>query len=93
MLEGETLQLDQGPNAETVKILARPDVLEKLAFEGSLPTPGTAQQFAARIQSEHAKWGKLPFSRLFDKAIEYGRKGFLVSPTIAGQWAAQVPIL
>ena len=46
-------------NAETVKILARPDVLEKLAFEGSLPTPGTAQQFAARIQSEHAKWGKL----------------------------------
>jgi len=41
----------------------------------------------------HAKWGKLPFSRLFEKAIEYGRKGFLVSPTIAGQWAAQIPIL
>ena len=46
-------------NAETVKILARADVLEKLAFEGSLPTPGTAQQFASRIRSEHAKWGKL----------------------------------
>jgi gamma-glutamyltranspeptidase/glutathione hydrolase len=41
----------------------------------------------------HAKFGKLPFARLFEKAIEYGRKGFLVSPTIAGQWAAQVPIL
>jgi gamma-glutamyltranspeptidase/glutathione hydrolase len=41
----------------------------------------------------HAKWGKLPFAKLFEKAIEYGRKGFLVSPTIAGQWAAQVPIL
>ena len=41
----------------------------------------------------HAKWGKLPFSRLFEKAIEYGRKGFLVSPTIAGQWALQVPVL
>src|SRR5215831_9236092 len=25
----------------------------------------------------HAKWGKLPFARLFEKAIEYGRKGFL----------------
>src|SRR6185295_10530147 len=41
----------------------------------------------------HARWGKLPFSRLFEKAIEYGRKGFLVSPTISGQWAKQVPIL
>jgi len=41
----------------------------------------------------HAKWGKLPFKKLFERAIEYGREGFLVSPTIAGQWAAQVPIL
>jgi len=41
----------------------------------------------------HAKFGKLPFARLFEQAIEYGRKGFLVSPTIAGQWAAQTPIL
>jgi gamma-glutamyltranspeptidase/glutathione hydrolase len=41
----------------------------------------------------HAKFGKLPFKRLFEQAIEYGRKGFLVSPTIAGQWAHQVPEL
>src|SRR6476660_4407825 len=41
----------------------------------------------------HAKWGKLPFERLFERAIHYGRKGFLVSPTISGQWAKQVPIL
>ena len=38
----------------------------------------------------HAKFGKLPFERLFEPAIRYGREGFLVSPTIAGQWAAQV---
>jgi len=38
----------------------------------------------------HAKFGKLPFKKLFEHAIEYGRKGFLVSPTIAGQWANQV---
>ena len=38
----------------------------------------------------HAKFGKLPFRKLFERAIEYGRKGFLVSPTIAGQWANQV---
>src|SRR5688572_11091289 len=41
----------------------------------------------------HAKFGKLPFKRLFERAIEYGRKGFLVSPTIAAQWANQVPEL
>jgi gamma-glutamyltranspeptidase / glutathione hydrolase len=41
----------------------------------------------------HRRWGKLPFEKLFEKAIEYGRNGFLVSPTIAGQWEKQVPEL
>src|SRR5271168_652279 len=40
----------------------------------------------------HAKFGKLPFGRLFEPAMSYGRNGFLVSPTIAAQWAAQVPL-
>lgn len=40
----------------------------------------------------HAKFGKLPFERLFEPAIGYGRNGFLVSPTVAEQWAAQVPL-
>jgi gamma-glutamyltranspeptidase/glutathione hydrolase len=40
----------------------------------------------------HAKFGKLPFDRLFEPAISYGRRGFLVSPTIAEQWAAQVQL-
>jgi tripartite-type tricarboxylate transporter receptor subunit TctC len=46
-------------NAEAVKILARPDVKDKLAAEGSEATPGTPQQFAAYIRAEHAKWGAL----------------------------------
>jgi len=41
----------------------------------------------------HRRWGKLPFEKLFEKAIQYGREGFLVSPTIAGQWEKQVPEL
>jgi len=41
----------------------------------------------------HSRWGKLPFRKLFERAIQYGREGFLVSPTIAGQWAKQVPEL
>ena len=40
----------------------------------------------------HAKFGKLPFEKLFEPAISYGRNGFLVSPTVAEQWAAQVPL-
>jgi gamma-glutamyltranspeptidase / glutathione hydrolase len=38
----------------------------------------------------HGKFGKLPFRKLFEPAIRYGHEGFLVSPTIAGQWHAQV---
>ena len=41
----------------------------------------------------HRRFGRLPFERLFERAIRYGREGFLVSPTIAGQWAKQVPEL
>ncbi len=41
----------------------------------------------------HQKFGRLPFKRLFEAAIRYGREGFLVSPTIAGQWEKQVPEL
>src|SRR5574341_1336736 len=38
----------------------------------------------------HGKFGKLTFKKLFEPAIRYGREGFLVSPTIASQWAKQV---
>jgi len=38
----------------------------------------------------HARFGRLPFPRLFERAIRYGRDGFLVSPTVSRQWAAQV---
>jgi gamma-glutamyltranspeptidase/glutathione hydrolase len=41
----------------------------------------------------HRRWGKLPFEKLFERAMRYGREGFLVSPTIAGQWEKQVPEL
>jgi gamma-glutamyltranspeptidase/glutathione hydrolase len=41
----------------------------------------------------HARFGRLPFARLFERAIGYGREGFLVSPTVAAQWARQAPEL
>ncbi|OBF20639.1 gamma-glutamyltransferase family protein [Mycobacterium sp. ACS4331] len=41
----------------------------------------------------HARFGGLPFAQLFEPAIEYGRSGFLVSPTVAAQWARQAPVM
>ncbi len=55
----------------------------------TVTVPGCVQAWA----DLHAKFGKLPFERLFERAIRYGREGFLVSATIAGQWAKQVPEL
>ena len=55
----------------------------------SVTVPGCVS--AWRMLSE--KFGKLPFEKLFEAAIRYGREGFLVSPTIASQWAKQVPEL
>jgi tripartite-type tricarboxylate transporter receptor subunit TctC len=46
-------------NAEVVNLLARKDVQDKLAAEGSLPTPGTPAQFGEFMRVEHAKWGAL----------------------------------
>jgi gamma-glutamyltranspeptidase/glutathione hydrolase len=40
----------------------------------------------------HNRFGKLPFARIFEPAVGHGRNGFLVSPTIAGQWAEQAPM-
>jgi gamma-glutamyltranspeptidase/glutathione hydrolase len=55
----------------------------------SVTVPGAVSAWAEL----HAKFGKRPFARIFEPAIGYGRDGFLVSPTIAAQWAAQVPEL
>jgi len=54
----------------------------------SVTVPGAVSAWAEL----HAKFGKLPFDRLFEPAISYARNGFLLSPTIAEQWAAQVPL-
>ena len=35
------------------------------------------------------RFGKLPFADLFEPAIGYARDGYMVSPTIAKQWANQ----
>ncbi len=44
-------------NAETNKALGTEQMKHKLFEDGSTPLGGTAEQFAAFIKSEHAKWG------------------------------------
>jgi gamma-glutamyltranspeptidase/glutathione hydrolase len=51
----------------------------------SVSVPGCVQAWVEL----HQKFGKLPFEKLFEAAIRYGREGYMVSPTIARQWAAQ----
>jgi gamma-glutamyltranspeptidase/glutathione hydrolase len=39
------------------------------------------------------RFGKLPFERLFESAVEYAEGGYLVSPFVASRWAQQLPEL
>jgi gamma-glutamyltranspeptidase/glutathione hydrolase len=51
----------------------------------SVSVPGAVAGWRALSE----KFGKLPFAKLFEAAIRYGREGYLVSPTISRQWALQ----
>ena len=46
-------------NGAIVKALADPEVKKKLAEQGAEPYSERPEQFAAFIQSETAKWGKV----------------------------------
>lgn len=46
-------------NAEFVRILKTPNVLERLAGDGAEAAPTTPEEFAAFIKSEIAKWAKV----------------------------------
>lgn len=46
-------------NLEVNKILALPDVREKLESQGAIPTPGTPADFGNLIRNEVEKWAKV----------------------------------
>lgn len=46
-------------NAEVVRIVERPETREWLIKQGAEPSPGTAEQFAARIRGDIERFGKL----------------------------------
>ena len=46
-------------NGEIAKVLARPDIRERLASQALEPASRTPEQFSDYIRSEAVKWGKL----------------------------------
>jgi gamma-glutamyltranspeptidase/glutathione hydrolase len=64
------------------------DAMPKVGWD-TVTVPGQVAGWKALSE----RFGKLPFERLFAPAIGYAQEGFLVSPQIARQWAAQVPVL
>ena len=56
---GMTRDLQLRINAETARVLALPDVREKLATLGLDPAPGTPEALAALIQGESIKWARV----------------------------------
>ena len=46
-------------NAEVVRILAMPDVQEKLRGLGAEPQPSTSDEMAAILRKDAERWGKI----------------------------------
>lgn len=60
----------------------------QMPFEGweTVTVPGVVSAWVAISQ----RFGRLPFAELFEPAIDYAERGFLVSPTVARQWDNQI---
>ena len=46
-------------NKELNAVLATPEVIERLAVLGIVPTPGTPEQFADQMKNDLAKYGQV----------------------------------
>ena len=46
-------------NAVLRESLASDDVLKKMAIDGTVPMPGTPEEYAAWIDREETKWSRL----------------------------------
>jgi gamma-glutamyltranspeptidase/glutathione hydrolase len=67
---------------------------ERFAGRMQMPTEGwdtvTVPGVVSAWVAISRRFGRLPFATLFTPAIDYAERGFLVSPTVARQWANQI---
>lgn len=70
---------------------------DRFAGHSKLPHRGwdvaTVPGAVAAWRALSDRYGKLPFARLFEPAIDHARRGYLVSPAVSRQWANAVPTL
>ncbi|HTS52854.1 MAG TPA: gamma-glutamyltransferase, partial [Burkholderiales bacterium] len=78
----------RAPNGWTPERFAGRTVMPNTGWD-SVTIPGVVSAWTALS----AKFGRLPFTELFEPAIAYAENGFLVSPTVARQWQNQAPQL
>jgi gamma-glutamyltranspeptidase / glutathione hydrolase len=85
--DGKTLHGLNGSGrapAATTAAAIRADGHEKMPNQGWWPitVPGAPRAWA----DLHARFGKLPFAKIFEPAINYARYGYFVSPIISRLW-------
>lgn len=75
--------LDGGGRAAAGATLQRFIGKDEIPFRGIVPGTLTTPGAVASWWEAHARYGRLPFKRLFDSAIELARDGYPVSPRLA----------
>jgi gamma-glutamyltranspeptidase / glutathione hydrolase len=89
--EAATREVTSVDGRETAPAAARPDRFlrpdgtplsfpEAVASGLSVGVPGTVRL----LEEAHRRWGRLPWSRLFEPAIRLAEEGFPISPRLAG---------
>lgn len=78
----------RAPAAWSPKRFSGLETMPETGWE-TVTVPGAVSAWAALSE----QFGKLPFAELFGPAVDYAANGFLVSPTVARQWANQAPAL
>jgi len=97
--DGKSGRIDSIDGRETAPANARPDRFlnpdgTPMAFMQAVPgglsvgVPGNI----ALMEQAHAKWGKLPWAKLFEPAIRLAEQGYTVTPILAGRLAMVAPI-
>ena len=71
----------RSPAAWTPERFSAYETMPELGWD-TVTVPGAVSAWATLSD----RFGRLPFTELFQSAIGYAREGFIVSPTIAGQW-------
>lgn len=70
---------------------------QRFAGQSAMPRAGwdtvTIPGCVSAWQALSGRYGKLPFADLFEPAIDYARRGYMVTPVVADKWEKAVPIL